>query len=571
MATNWRQSVVNGEGEVFKVKSDDVSYTPEAIFSRYSYSVNECKINNGFVEVEPKQTEFVFKTERATPKLGVMLVGLGGNNGSTAMASIIANRKKMSWETKEGMQEANYFGSITQSSTVRLGTTADGEQIYVPMNKMVPICSPNDLVIGGWDINKLNLYQAMKRAGVLPVTLQQQLKADMEKVVPLPGLYYPDFIASNQEDRADHTIKGSKPCMEHVETIRKNIRDFKAANGLDKVIILWTANTERFAEISKGVNTTSAELMDSIRKGHPEVSASTVYAVAAALEGCSYINGSPQNTFVPGFRQLAQEKGIFIGGDDFKSGQTKMKSVLVDFLVNAGLKVESIVSYNHLGNNDGKNLNEAKQFRSKEISKSNVVDDMVAANPVLYPDLKTDHPDHCVVIKYVPFVGDSKRAMDEYTSRIFMNGLNTIAMHNVCEDSLLATPLIIDLVLLTELCERITYKIPNQQVGWSKFNHVLSILSYLLKAPVVEDGAPVVNALAAQRSCIENVMKALVGLPPDNSMLLEHKTALSVEKMSPVASAPGISNKLYKELGIKRKLNTANLDVPAGKKQKVKA
>merc|ERR1719219_88755 len=439
------------------------------------------------------------------------------------------------------------------------------------MNKMVPICKPNDLVIGGWDINKLNLYQAMKRAGVLPVTLQQQLKADMEKVVPLPGLYYPDFIASNQEERANHCIKGSAPCWEHVETIRSNIRDFKAANGLDKVIVLWTANTERFAEVSKGVNTTSAELMDSIRKGHPEVSASTVYAVAAALEGCSYINGSPQNTFVPGFRQLAQEKGIFIGGDDFKSGQTKMKSVLVDFLVNAGLKVESIVSYNHLGNNDGKNLNEAKQFRSKEISKSNVVDDMVAANPVLYPDLKTDHPDHCVVIKYVPFVGDSKRAMDEYTSRIFMNGRNTIVMHNTCEDSLLATPLIIDLVLLTELCERITYKIPKQQVGWSKFNHVLSILSYLLKAPCVEDGPPVVNALAAQRSCIENVMKALVGLPPDNSMLLEHKPLLSVKKMSPIPTAPVIPNKLYKELGIKRRLNGASLDTPVGKKQKVRA
>ena len=94
-------------------------------------------------------------------------------------------------------------------------------EIYVPMNKMVPICSPNDLVIGGWDINKLNLYQAMKRAGVLPVTLQQQLKADMEKVVPLPGLYYPDFIASNQEDRADHTIKGNLTSINMFQTIKE--------------------------------------------------------------------------------------------------------------------------------------------------------------------------------------------------------------------------------------------------------------------------------------------------------------------------------------------------------------
>merc|ERR1719461_1592410 len=135
-----------------------------------------------------------------------------------------------------------------------------------------------------------------------------------------------------------------------------------------------------------------------------------------------------------------------------------MKSVLVDFLVSAGLKPESIVSYNHLGNNDGKNLSAPKQFRSKEISKSNVVDDMVESNQILYPNGKAEHPDHCVVIKYVPFVKDSKRAMDEYTSRIFMNGLQTIVMHNTCEDSLLASPLILDLVILTELCTRIQYR-----------------------------------------------------------------------------------------------------------------
>merc|ERR1719356_2285078 len=430
---------------------------------------------------------------------------------------------------------------------------------------------PNDLIIDGWDINDAPLDIAMQRACVFDYALQQKLRPLMKGMKPMKSIYYPSFIAPNQSDRANNIYEGSHASTEHLQAIRRDIVQFKEQNDLDKVIVVWTANTERFTDIIDGVHDTEQNLLNAIDRGHTEIAPSQMFAVAAILENCAFVNGSPQNTFCPAIIQMARKRGVFIGGDDFKSGQTKIKSVLVDFLVSSGIKPESIVSYNHLGNNDGKNLNAPKQFRSKEISKSNVVDDMVAANPVLYPDLKTDHPDHCVVIKYVPFVGDSKRAMDEYTSRIFMNGLNTIAMHNTCEDSLLATPLIIDLVLLTELCERITYKIPNQQVGWSKFNHVLSILSYLLKAPVVEDGAPVVNALAAQRSCIENVMKALVGLPPDNSMLLEHKTALSVEKMSPVASAPGISNKLYKELGIKRKLNTANLDVPAGKKQKVRA
>jgi myo-inositol-1-phosphate synthase len=107
--------------------------------------------------------------------------------------------------------------------------------------------------------------------------------------------------------------------------------------------------------------------MTSIRRSDPEVSQSTVFAVASILEGCSYINGSPQNTFVPGVIELADRHGVFIGGDDFKSGQTKFKSVVVDFLVSAGIKPTSIVSYNHLGNNDGKNLSAPEQFRSKEV------------------------------------------------------------------------------------------------------------------------------------------------------------------------------------------------------------
>jgi myo-inositol-1-phosphate synthase len=246
-----------------------------------------------------------------------------------------------------------------------------------------------------------------------------------------------------------------------------------------------------------------------------------LYAVASILEKCSYINGSPQNTFVPGLVDLAVREGVCIGGDDFKSGQTKMKSVLVDFLISAGLKPRSIVSYNHLGNNDGKNLSAPQQFRSKEISKSNVVDDMVSSNGLLYKP--TEHPDHTVVIKYVPFVGDSKRALDEYTSEIFMGGHNTIAMHNTCEDSLLASPIIYDLAILSELMQRITYKAE----GMTEFEHfhpVLSILSYLLKAPLVPADTPVVNALFKQRACIDNILRACVGLPPDNNMRLEYTT-----------------------------------------------
>lgn len=300
--------------------------------------------------------------------------------------------------------------------------------------------------------------------------------------------------------------------------------DFKAANNLDKVIVQWTANTERFSEVTEGVHDTADNLLKAIEDGHEEVSPSTVFAVACILDKVPFINGSPQNTFVPGAIQLAEKHGAFIGGDDFKSGQTKMKSALVEFLVNAGIKLTSIASYNHLGNNDGKNLSSQKQFRSKEISKSNVVDDMVAANSVLYA--KDEHPDHTVVIKYMPAVGDNKRALDEYYAQIFMGGHQTISIFNVCEDSLLASPLIIDLVLVAEMMTRIQWKAHSADsvdAKYAGFHSVLSVLSYMLKAPLTPPGTPVINALAKQRAAITNIFRACVGLQPESDMTLEHK------------------------------------------------
>lgn len=444
------------------------------------------------------------------PKLGLMLVGWGGNNGSTLTAALEANRSngssnsnrdKLSWRTKEGVQKANWFGSITQASTVLVGSDHNFKDVYLPMNDFLPMANPNDIIVDGWDISSFNIGDAMKRAKVLDVNLQDQLYQKLSQLKPLPSIYDPDFIAANQCDRADNLIRGSR--FEQFTKIRGDIRDFKKKNGVEKVVILWTANTERFSEIRDGLNMTMAELETSLKNNESEISPSTIFAMAAIVEGCIYINGSPQNTFVPGVIEMAEHHGAFIAGDDFKSGQTKLKSVLVDFLVGAGIKPVSIVSYNHLGNNDGKNLSAPSQFRSKEISKSNVVDDMVESNEILYKP--KEHPDHCVVIKYVPYVGDSKRAMDEYTSEIMMGGHNTLVIHNTCEDSLLATPLILDLVILGELCSRI--KIRDHSKPESEFEScksVLSLLSYLCKAPLVPKGKILVKFMHLQRyySCI---------------------------------------------------------------------
>lgn len=415
--------------------------------------------------------------------------------------------------TKDGLRKPNYFGSLTQSATCRLGNF-NGEEVFAPFSALLPMVNPNDIEFGGWDISGMNLAEAMERAQVFDFELQKQLVPYMQSMTPLPGIYDPSFIAANQADRANNLIKGSK--REQIEAVRAQIRAFKAERNVDKLVILWTANTERYAEVIEGLNDTADNLLAAIDRDEAEVAPSTLYATASILEGVPYINGAPQNTFVPGLIDLAVQRRVLIGGDDFKSGQTKMKSVLVDFLVGAGIKPTAIVSYNHLGNNDGMNLSAPQTFRSKEISKSNVVDDMVASNEILYGP--GEHPDHVVVIKYVPYVGDSKRAMDEYTSEIFMGGRNTIVMHNTCEDSLLAAPIILDLVLLAELLSRISLKKDGVDADFGSFHPVAVLLSYLTKAPLVPSGTPVVNALAKQRAMLENVFRACIGLAPENNM-----------------------------------------------------
>lgn len=509
------------KNSTLEVVSPKVQVNDDFIETDYEYQTSHVKRTaSGQLQVHPQTTALKIRTARHVPKLGVMLVGWGGNNGSTLTAALEANRRQLKWRKRTGIQQANWFGSITQASTVFIGSDEVGGDVYVPMKELLPMVEPDNIVVDGWDISRLHLGDAMRRAEVLDVALQDQIYEQLSQLRPRPSIYDPDFIAANQSERADNVIRGTR--QEQYEQIRRDIRDFKQRSGVESVIVLWTANTERFSEVQEGLNTTSKELLASLAANNSEVSPSTIFAMASIAEGCTYINGSPQNTFVPGLIQLAEEKKVFIAGDDFKSGQTKIKSVLVDFLVGAGIKPVSIASYNHLGNNDGKNLSAPQQFRSKEISKSNVVDDMVASNKILYGE--DEHPDHVVVIKYVPYVGDSKRAMDEYTSEIMMGGHNTLVIHNTCEDSLLATPLILDLVILGELSARIQLRsAENESASWIPFKPVLSLLSYLCKAPLVPQGSQVVNSLFRQRAAIENILRGCIGLPPISHMTLEQR------------------------------------------------
>ena len=210
----------------FTVNSPNVKYTEGEILSKYSYHTTSVRETGaGQYIAEPKECVYDFKVQRKIGKVGVMLVGWGGNNGSTVTAGILANRHQLEWETREGNRSANYYGSVTMSSTVKLGTHAEtGKEMNIPFRDLLPMLHPNDLAIGGWDISSMNLADAMDRAQVLEPSLKAQVRKTMTQMKPLPSIYYPDFIAANQEERADNLISGSQASMAHVDRIREDIR-----------------------------------------------------------------------------------------------------------------------------------------------------------------------------------------------------------------------------------------------------------------------------------------------------------------------------------------------------------
>lgn len=512
---------------LLKVISPHVSYESDRIRSTYTYrTVNAVIEENGDVRAEPVERVYHFRTAKKPRKLGLMQVGWGGNNGTTVTAAVVANQSSISWETRAQTHLPNYNGSLTQASTVRVGFDAEGRDVFVPFKSVVPMAEPDEIVLGGWDISGRNLADAMDNAKVLEPDLRKKLRPSMEKMTPLPAVFDQQFIAKNQRPRADN-IMAAREKQAQLKQLRKDIREFKAVNDLEFVVVVWTGNSERYAVESPGINDTAENLLNSIQQSHQEVSPSTLYCVASILEGCPYINGSPQNTFVPGAVCLAREKNVVICGDDFKSGQTKMKSVLADYLIGCGFKIKTMVTYNHLGNNDMYQLTDEVMWKPKSASKSRVIEDIVDSNGMLYKG-KEDSIDHVVVVKYVPFLGDSKRDVSEYTSEGFMDGHYTTIMHNESLDSSLCAPLILDLAIFSELFSRVQYAVERedgsvQEDSYCGMETALSVLGFYMKIPQTPPGEPIVNALGRQKACIENLLRALVGLPPESHLLLETK------------------------------------------------
>lgn len=214
------------KGALFKVNSPQVKYIEEEINTTYTYRTTDVSSDGeGNLVATPKETLYDFKVDRKVPKTGMMLVGWGGNNGTTVTAGIMANRDQLVWDTREGKRAANYYGSVVMGSTIKLGTDPKtAKEINIPFQDMLPMVHPNDLAIGGWDISGMNMADAMDRAAVLEPTLKSLVRKRMALMTPLPSIYYPDFIAANQEARADNVIQGTKASWDHVEQIRTDIR-----------------------------------------------------------------------------------------------------------------------------------------------------------------------------------------------------------------------------------------------------------------------------------------------------------------------------------------------------------
>lgn len=447
-----------------------------------------------------RETERIISVSEKAPKLGVLMVGLAGNNGSTLLGTIYAYKNNLTWDTYSGRHNTNFLGSMSQYGDIPVGFNTCGNHIYKPIKQLCDFVDVSDIVVGGWDIDSCDIYEAVKRAQVLPYNLTEQL-TELKEIKSWPGIYYPKYIAKNQNDRATNTLPGDTACSKHLNTLRSDIKNFKLKHKLDRVIVMWSGNTECMVDEIQGLHDNLTGFLKAIENNDDRISPSMMYACAALQEGCIFVNCAPQNTIVPALKKLAEDKKTFTAGRDLKSGQTKLKSVLTDFLTSSGFRLRSIMSYNHLGNNDGKNLSEEPQLKSKKISKTDLIDSIVETSESLY-DGYVDLPDHTVVIKYQPYVKDSKRAFDEYISEVAMGGEHTLSMYNICPDSLLALGVMIDIILFSEWCSRIRF-----DTDMSLEN--LDVLSVFFKSPLNVK----TNRFFQQKELLSNLILATNGLP----------------------------------------------------------
>ena len=419
------------------------------------------------------------KIAPAAGKLGILIPGMGAV-ATTFIAGVEA--------VKRGLGQP--VGSLTQLGTIRLGKRTDNN---VPkIKEFVPLTPIECLEFGTWDIFEDNAYEAAQNANVLESALLDQLKEPLAAIQPMKAVFDKNYIK-----RIDGpNVKSAPSRMELAEALMEDIRTFQRTRNCSRMVMIWCGSTEVFHR-SAPVHQSIESFEEGLRKNDPDIAPSQIYAYAALKLGIPYANGAPNlTTDTPALLQLARENNIPICGKDFKTGQTFMKTLLAPGFKARMLGMKGWFSTNILGNRDGEVLEDPGSFKSKEETKLSVLDQILQPN--LYPDLYKDLY-HAVRINYYPPRGDSKEGWDNIDIFGWLGYPMQIKIDFLCRDSILAAPLVLDLVLFLDLAQRAGMK------------GIQEWLSFYFKAPMTAPGLYPEHDIFIQLMKLKNTLRWMQG------------------------------------------------------------
>ena len=423
----------------------------------------------------------------ASGKLGVMCVGLGAVT-TTMITGVLMARKGL----------AKPVGSMTQYDKIRVGKGENAK--YLHYGEIVPLAELKDLVFGAWDVYPANAFESAVNAEVLRAKDILPVEDELKAIVPMKAAF-----DHNYAKRLDGTnVKDCKTRWEMVEALREDIRRFKAENGCERVVVIWAASTEIYVPVDNEVHGTLAALEAAMKADDRDrIAPSMCYAYAALTEGAPFIMGAPNTTVdIPAMWELAEKTKMPIAGKDFKTGQTLVKSGFAPIIGTRCLGLSGWFSPNILGNRDGLVLDDPDNFRTKEVSKLSTLESILV--PEKQPDLYTDYY-HKVRINYYPPRGDAKEGWDNIDIFGWMGYPMQVKINFLCRDSILAAPLMLDLVLLSDLAAR------DGRYGIQRF------LSFYLKSPLhdyTQNEVPV-NHLFQQYVMLKNAIREMGGYEAD--------------------------------------------------------
>src|SRR5947209_8232568 len=420
--------------------------------------------------------------EPAKGKLGVMIPGMGAV-ATTFVAGVEAVRKGL----------AKPIGSLTQMGTVRLGKRTDSRSPKV--KEFVPLAALDDLVFTGWDIFEDNMYEAATKAGVLDYRLVEQLKPFLSSIKPRPAVFDHNYVKKIDGPN----VKKGKTKMDLAEQLRQDIRDFKKSSGASRLITMWCGSTESYIEPTEAHQSLKA-FEKALRENDEMIAPSMMYAYASLMEGVPFANGAPNLTVdLPVMLELSRKNEAPICGKDFKTGQTLMKTVLAPAFKARRLGLSGWYSTNILGNRDGEVLDDPGSFKTKEESKLVVLEHIL--QPGLYPELY-GNMFHKVRINYYPPRGDNKEGWDNIDIFGWLGYPMQIKVDFLCRDSILAAPIVLDLVLLMDLAQRCSEL---KSIGIQEW------LSFYFKSPMTVPGLYPEHDLFIQLMKLKNTLRHLRG------------------------------------------------------------